>query len=132
MSSPQVQLVGGRSPWKIVRAYPYITVAPHTKGFEVRCQTPDGSGWPFVEALESLTADEQRRYTDDVAAGREPAGTEEMCPALALMRLVRLVRDITGAEPPAWKMFYNGAHGRDRHPSAQAERVRRGRTCGER
>jgi len=68
MSSARGQLVGGQSPWEIVRAYPHITIAPHANGYEIRCHTPDASGRPFVHALESLTADEQRRYSDDIAA----------------------------------------------------------------
>lgn len=120
MSAPTIQLIGGESPWEIVRAYPYITVEPMTgRGFEVHCRTSDGSGWPFVWALERLTAEEQRRYVDDISAGREPAGTEEMCAARALMRLVRLVKSATGAEPPAWKAFNDVARTRSRHPSAR-------------
>lgn len=129
MSASSIQLIGGESPWEIVRAYPYIEVEPMTgRVYQIRCQTPDDSGWPFVRALECLTAEEQRRYTDDIAAGREPAGTEEMCAARALLRLVSMVNSETGAEPPAWKTFRALVHARSRHPSARAERLRGGHT----
>ena len=129
MSAPTIQLIGGESPWEIVRAYPYITVEPTTDlGYDIRCRTPDDSGWPFARAFERLTAEEQRRYADDIAAGREPGGTEEMCPARAMLRLVRMVKSATGAEPPAWRPLREAVLARRRHPSARAERLRDGRT----
>jgi hypothetical protein len=131
MSTPTLQLIGGQSPWEIVRAYGHITVKPLDDGmFQIACRTPDGSGWPFMLALETLTAEERRRFDTDMAAEREPAGSEAMIPARALMRLVRLVKAATGTEPPAWRMFYDVEHDRSRHPSAQAERVIRGRPRG--
>ena len=88
MSASTIQLIGGESPWEIVRAYPYITVeAIDGRRFEVRCRTPDDSGWPFVRAIERLAEEEERQYRDDIAAGREPAGSEDQCAARALVRL---------------------------------------------
>ena len=128
MSASTIELIGGESPWEIVRAYPHITIERIAAGYQIQCRTADGSGWPFARALERLTTEEQHRHAEDVAAGREPAGAYEMCAARAFMQLVRLVRAATGAEPPAWNVFYDVAHARSRHPSAQAERLRGRRT----
>lgn len=125
MIESTIQLIGGESPWDIVRAYPHITIERVQGGYQIQCRASDGSGWPFARALAQLTAEEQRRFAGDVAAGREPAGTSEMCAARAFVHLVRLVRIATGAEPPAWTRCYDVARARSRHPSARAERGRR-------